>query len=381
MNSTEFHHILPYIPSTTPNLRTFTDFLYSLFSLSFSPDVETTTHTSHPILEYLRTILLTPSPFLATKLVSKLNAHSVSYIEYKTEIPIQLDDGIQYFTAQIFVHTDYEIDPSMISTVFKFLHIFTHLYPEHMTTISSFCLIWVPMDEPKELEEDHIDALLNKHSSPPLSALHVNSAFTQYNMDSPMDVPSTVVFLYRNEDALKTILHEMFHALRIDGNIMSPTRENETYAETWARLLYIGWLSYSLDEKQSDEFHTNYITLLAIETAYSRIQAYKIYSLGEKAYSNTNAFQYYVDTYHTLDNIEGFLKWCQEHNNQWMFFGGQYECDDCLYRLFSVNERDTLPYMDVAKEYKLFIESKREENNEKIDIPEALLKTMRMMIV
>ena len=387
MNSTEFHHILPYIQSTSPNIHNFTNFLYSLFSLPFSPTIETTNHTSHPILDYFKTDILAPSPFLASTIYSKLTKLSVSYVEHKMDIPITTNTTeVQYFTAQIFIHTDYEISDDIISSIFRMLNIFCHLYPQQMAEIGTFCLVWVPFEDRKRLHSSHIDDILSNTSSSSLTAEHINSAFTVFNMETPLEVPSILVFLYRSEDALKTVFHEMMHALRLDGNINSPMRENETYAETWALLLYLGCLSYhDLEAINEDDFHTNYITLLAIETAYSRIQAYKVIRLGEKAITDTNAFQYYVDKYYTLENIEEFLKWCEEHNQDWILFGGKYECDECAYMLFSANRKEGLSYMDVPEEYKRFLHQQRERLQEglkkEITIPEEIIETMRMVLL
>lgn len=384
MNSAEFHHILPYINSNIPNIRNFTDFLYSLFSLSFSPDIETINHTSHPILEHIHSNLITPSPFLAPKIYSILKPLSTEYVEYKSEIPININNTT-YFTMRIFVHKNYTISETIIPAIYHILSILCRLYPSHMACVGSFVMVWVPLDEPKRLDEEHIQSILTGTSASNISALHINSAFTEFNMETPLDVPSTIVFLYRREDALKTVIHEMFHALRLDGNSPTPARENETYAETWAVLLYIGWLSFAdLKSKDGDDFHTNYITLLAIETAYSRIQSHKL-KLLKSSFEKTNTRQYYIDKYFVLENIEDFLKWCESYNEEWFLFGGKYECDECVVKLFSANATECKEFMDVREKYIELLENLRNrEQPETIDIkdiPRDILETMRMILL
>lgn len=384
MNSAEFHHILPYINSNIPNIRNFTDFLYSLFSLSFSPDIETINHASHPILDHIHTNLIIPSPFLAPKIYSLLKPLSTEYVEYKAEIPIH-SDNITHFTMRIFVHKNYTISETIIPAIYHILSILCRLYPSHMACVASFVMVWVPLDEPKRLDTEHIQALLNGTDAPKISALHINSGFTVFNMETPLDVPSTIVFLYRREDAIKTIIHEMFHALRLDGNLPTSARENETYAETWAVLLYIGWLSFAdLESKDGDDFHTNYITLLAIETAYSRIQSHKL-KLMKSSFEKTNTRQYYIDKYFVLENIEDFLKWCETYNEEWVLFGGKYECDECAVKLFSANTAECKSFMDVREKYiELLEDLRRREQSDIIDIkhiPRHILETMRMILL
>lgn len=389
MNSAEFYHILPYINSNIPNIRNFTDFLYSLFSLSFSPDIETINHTSHPILDHIHTNLIIPSPFLAPKIYSLLKPLSTEYVEYKAEIPIH-SDNITHFTMRIFVHKNYTISETIIPAIYNILSILCRLYPSHMACVASFVMVWIPLDEPKRLDTEHIQALLNGTDAPKISPLHINSGFTVFNMETPLDVPSTTVFLYRREDAFKTIIHEMFHALRLDGNLPTSARENETYAETWAVLLYIGWLSFAdLESKDGDDFHTNYITLLAIETAYSRIQMHKLALLEVSSFRETNGSQYYIDKYFVLENIEDFLKWCEVHNEEWLLFGGKYECDECAVKLFSSNAAECKPFMDVREKYIDLLDIIRnKERTYKRDteiniknIPRHILETMRMILL
>jgi len=79
------------------------------------------------------------------------------------------------------------------------------------------------------------------HNGEELHAEHVNGGYTQY-------CSTDGIFIYREEEASRVLVHEMIHATCMDDmNLTLPHRE--AYVETWAELILIAILSEGSKKK------------------------------------------------------------------------------------------------------------------------------------
>lgn len=176
---------------------------------------------------------------------------------------------------------------------------------------------------------------------------HINTGFTT----TCPQISEIVIF--RKEEWFKVFIHESFHNFALDFSDMNvndlnkavleifpiKTKGNlfEAYTEFWAEIINISFCSY-FHLKSGDGvvgFLKNVEWLIQYERIYSFFQLNKLlnymgltyknlYSkdktsvvLRETLYKeNTNIFAYYVIKCILMNNYNGFLSWCYDHNGQ-----------------------------------------------------------------
>ena len=174
---------------------------------------------------------------------------------------------------------------------------------------------------------------------------HINTGFTT----TCPQISEIVIF--RKEEWFKVFIHESFHNFALDFSDMNVRDLNkavleifpiktdgnlfEAYTEFWAEIINISFCSYFYS-KPSDGFIgflSNVEMFLQYERIYSFFQLNKVlnymgltyknlYSkdktsvvLRETLYKeNTNIFAYYVIKCMLMNNYNGFLSWCNDHN-------------------------------------------------------------------
>lgn len=155
--------------------------------------------------------------------------------------------------------------------------------------------------------------------------------------------------IFREEELFKVFIHESLHAfglgimgseekflskeighiLSIDSRIMP----DESYVETWARIMNVMFSCYSKTRKEKDFVQYVHFSL-AIEREFSFLQAKKVLafnnltlencldkesSIAKQLYrENTPVFSYYVIVAALMDNMQAFVDWCQ-YNNKLLF--------------------------------------------------------------
>ncbi len=163
---------------------------------------------------------------------------------------------------------------------------------------------------------------------------HVNTAFT-YACS-----PKNRIVIFRKEDWFKTLIHETFHSLGFDFSghadadqyndrvaAMFPGcdpavdfRIYESYCEIWAQLF-----NHLLASSSIESFYRN----IRRDGAFMVYQTQKYLNIYGLSYDdlirdgdhdvlyqeNTNVFSYFVVRASLLWNLDAFLKWCVEHNN------------------------------------------------------------------
>ena len=151
------------------------------------------------------------------------------------------------------------------------------------------------------------------------------------------------IFLYRKEEWFKVLAHELMHSLCLDFSglntkilkenfkklfkIESKYEISESYAEFWATVINILFISYDITNKYT-AFKETVTMMLDIESLFSLYQCVKILKymkinnykqfLENKQTNlyeeNTNVFAYYFVKTILLYNYDEFMKFCHENN-------------------------------------------------------------------
>lgn len=155
--------------------------------------------------------------------------------------------------------------------------------------------------------------------------------------------------VFRREEWLKVFLHETMHIFNM-GTSPSSSRTmstnlkdlfkinstmdiNETYIETWARIMNVAFSVYLLGYTCKNDFIEAIKHFLNIERLFASMQAKKILAsmditfemLCDSKFSDTietlyreetNVFAYYILTAALLENPSIFIDWCTKHNSQ-----------------------------------------------------------------
>ena len=176
---------------------------------------------------------------------------------------------------------------------------------------------------------------------------HINTGFTT----TCPQISEIVIF--RKEEWFKVFIHESFHNFALDFSDMNVSDLNkavleifpiktdgnlfEAYTEFWAEIINISFCSYFYSKPGHVDgfvsFLSNVDWLIQYERIYSFFQLNKVlnymgltyknlYSkdktsavLRETLYKeNTNIFAYYVVKCILINNYNGFLSWCYDHN-------------------------------------------------------------------
>jgi len=179
---------------------------------------------------------------------------------------------------------------------------------------------------------------------------HVNTAFT-----TTCPVESEIV-VFRKEEWFKVLIHETFHNFGLDYSMMSNSSINqcilsifdvhskvnsyEAYTECWAEIMNVLLCSFTelKNKGDVDTFLRRSEEMLNVERKYSFFQMVKtldfmgltykdMYSASEvarqkrKMYKeHSNVLSYYVLKTILLNNVQGFLDWCDKHNSSLLNF-------------------------------------------------------------
>lgn len=184
-----------------------------------------------------------------------------------------------------------------------------------------------------------------------LGVEHVNSGMTKYKTHEK----ENYIIVYRKEEWLKVLIHELLHAYRIDVKtqcntsksimkslfpIKSEMNYNEAYTECWAIILHCLLHSYIASEtyeKYCDMFHGN----VEIELSFSMKQANKVLhhmylhynalitehkhdvniSMIRNLYfkEDTNVFSYYILKLVLLFFYDEFIVFCGKKNTSYLY--------------------------------------------------------------
>ena len=151
--------------------------------------------------------------------------------------------------------------------------------------------------------------------------------------------------VFREEELFKVFIHESFHAFGLGirgseekylskeiGEMLSINcriMPDESYVETWARIMNVMFSCYSKTRKVEDFVQFVHFSL-AVEREFSFMQAKKVLAfnnitledclekdstIAKQLYrENTHVFSYYVLVAALMDNMQAFVDWCQNNN-------------------------------------------------------------------
>jgi len=180
-----------------------------------------------------------------------------------------------------------------------------------------------------------------------ITPMNVNSGMNQFN-DTESDI-----CIFRNEEAIKVIFHEIIHSLRLsnldsDEEITERLCQkynleskdiliDESYTEIWAKILNCYFIS-SLTSSQTKFQH--FITLLSVEQEFSIYQANKVKhfvnnSNDKNLDKDTNVSAYYLVVGEIFTDFTGFINMCQLNP----YLKDTDKCLEYLYHLPTINKR------------------------------------------
>jgi len=187
----------------------------------------------------------------------------------------------------------------------------------------------------------------------PIGSFHVNSAFTTSCM------PETSVYIYRNEEWYKVLMHESFHNFGLDFSSLDENYGNqpilslfphveaksiriyESYCETWATFFNAfmhGFFSTQKKENVSLILKKTK-SMICDECIFSIMQTVRIlnhygftyssfirkFADSKKMVEHTNVFSYYILKSILLCQFDHFFTWSKRNNESILVFRKNYK--------------------------------------------------------
>ena len=243
-----------------------------------------------------------------------------------------------------------------------------------------------------------------------------NKVLDADNINTGVTLPcqkTTRIYIYRREEYMKLIIHELLHALGIDMprylysrysvrlndffGIDSTYNLNETYTEIWALLINTLLVNVIGNDNNINKNHivTGIKNCLFLENTFSRFQVIKILNymglsledlINRRENYNyreeTNVFAYYILKYLAISNLNNFLSLCKSTTgNKILNFANNLDnnkidkkCDEFLDIIIN-------KYNDIN--FKIYFNKSMDIYSEMIDKDKSdiINKTMRMTII
>lgn len=169
-----------------------------------------------------------------------------------------------------------------------------------------------------------------------LDVENINTAYTLGNIE---------IHIFRNEEWFKVLIHEVFHATKLDFSSVNPqnmstdfiyqllklkiddVRIYESYSETWAVIIHTIYLSFmnTRDKYNSDLIMNKFDKFINHEISWSLLQMNKILKHNNLKYSslinksdntnydyteNTYIVSYFIIKMILFFNLNSFIEWC-----------------------------------------------------------------------
>jgi hypothetical protein len=296
-----------------------------------------------------------PSPTVAsTVLYNEYNALLTTSGEFLSHevhkhlypLPHLIEYNIKIKHVMVSFMTTPTAAKSVIKHTLYIIELLIGLYPRHMAAFNELNICWIPLALHKQLTDSQVQELARniKHNQP--QSIHTNttnpiSKTTQNeNQITPNNVNSAftnitplrrLIIVYRKEDALKTLIHEVIHGLDLDGNKMIKSRMYETITELSAFIIHIAIYCYK-NSTSYDEYMLYIEAVLYMELQHAHQQATKVYYLNA---GNTNALHYYVYKYQILSHWDEYMKWAKHNTEYWFNVIGDYDgLNDIIHKPF-----------------------------------------------
>ena len=183
-----------------------------------------------------------------------------------------------------------------------------------------------------------------------LNENNVNTAFTR---TCPVD---SEIVIFRKEEWFKVFIHETFHNFGLDFSdfdssickekilkifpVNSELNLYEAYAEFWARLMNICFVSYNnMKTEEEEDFLANVELFINFERIFAFFQMTKVLNFMGLSYKHlygkttlsdnlrktlykeeTSVLSYYIITAILMNNYQDFLLWCETNNSSLLQF-------------------------------------------------------------
>jgi len=240
--------------------------------------------------------------------------------------------------------------------------------------------------------------MLPNANGSPIDEEHANTAFTTSCS------PESSIYLFRDEEWFKVLIHESFHNLGLDFSsltnhgaeiirdifpVNSEVNLFETYCEMWAEMLNVLFVAYFNNIGKSDsvilkEFEEN----IQFERRFSLFQCAKVlhffgmdyHDLYEKTTDsikirshkykeNTNVLSYYILKSILMFYLNDFMGWCHEFSKGSLQFNKNVVDEYCKF----IREHYKRPeFLSVIDEIEKWM-----DENEKNDV---IWRTLRMTV-
>ena len=182
----------------------------------------------------------------------------------------------------------------------------------------------------------------------PIKELNANTAFTTSCK------PSTEIYIYREEEWFKVLIHESFHNLGLDFSEVDHERSNqlifdifpvksdvslfETYCETWAEILNVLFIAY-FENRDRETCVKTAIIMIQNERKFSLFQCAKVLGFYGLEYrelhertpesvkkrnsrykETTHVLSYYIIKSIFMFHANAFIEWCLRNNKESLQF-------------------------------------------------------------
>ena len=184
----------------------------------------------------------------------------------------------------------------------------------------------------------HFNKKFPKKLSNIIDSINVNTGYSNIGCIEHSDVT-----IYRSEEWVKVLIHELFHNLNLDFsevNIDSWRREfnsifnieskycfYETYCEIWARIINVVFNCFIILQDRNEfamsNFRNIFKNLINVEREYSIQMAHRIYkniAHNKNIMEKTNVFCYYILVAFLFNNYSIFINWSKNNNTNLLRF-------------------------------------------------------------
>lgn len=233
--------------------------------------------------------------------------------------------------------TDYSIS-KYLTKIYLWLYIASQYAPNRCSNIFNIFIYLTPFKKEFPLQRGIM-----------LDAINANTAFTQNCLEDGQ-TPTTIV-IFREEEWFKVLIHECFHALRLDFSMTPITNIQtelykffplnqkgelfETYTEVWAVIIHSLILVFqqTLHKNNMDLIKKKWEIIITLEKEFSVYQSIKVLQYNNLTYTdvlmgqpncknykeNTNVLCYYIIKSIVLWNVIDFMKWCYDEQKTFVF--------------------------------------------------------------
>ena len=278
------------------------------------------------------------SHFFPNKIIEHINTNSTRYLTYDYKL------GKRTVSIKIVFMDIADTNVDFYNYYVEIIYIITHILNNYSSLECGKNLeLYIYLtDFKKKIPNSNLEEFDTKH---------VNTAY------SDVCTSNSQIVLYRSEEWVKVLIHELFHNYGLDfskikyNNLKNKIKDifpiksdfelTESYAEFFGEIINISLTTFYLNENTSISLYVkNCHYLLFYEQLFSLFQCVKIlYKIGlsyENLYlkdevskslrdniyyrEKTNVFCYYVVKNILLFNYEDFIKLCSEKNLQLLDF-------------------------------------------------------------